>query len=73
MPKTQILRLTLETKIRMTVTGAKPGIFETKQVSWNRETLINTSCMTYKRRSLQGKIFVFFLQDTHKTTFQVRI
>ena len=47
--------------------------FGAKQVSWNRGTSIYTSRTTFKRRVPQGKNFVFFLQDTLKTTFQVRI
>ena len=39
-------------------------IFRTGEISWNRGTLINVSCKTYKRRVRQGKIMVFFLQDT---------
>ena len=49
------------------------GFFGAGQVSWNRSTLINTSCTTYKRRAPQRKIFLFFLQDILKTAFQVRI
>ena len=56
-------------KVRMTVTGAQPGRAE--QVSWNRGTLINTSCTTDKRRAAQGKIFVFYLQDNLKTGFRM--
>ena len=35
-------------------------LFWAEQVSWNRGTLINTSCTIYKRRAPQGKIFLFF-------------
>ena len=45
----------------------------TKQVSWNRGTLINTLCTTYKRSAPHEKIFVIFLQDTLQTAFQIRI
>ena len=41
----------------------------TGQVSWSRGTLINTSRTTYKRSAPQGKMFVFFLQDSPKTAF----
>ena len=34
--------------------------------------LINTSCTTYKRKAPQKNIFVFFLQNTLKTAFQMR-
>ena len=32
-------------------------------------TLINVLCMAHKRKALQGKSFVFFLQDALKTAF----
>ena len=44
-----------------------------EKISWKRSTSINTSCKTYKRRALQGKIFLFFLQDILKTAFKMRI
>ena len=44
------------------------------EISLNRGTLINTSCMKYKRRPPQENIFfVFFLKDILKTAFQIRI
>ena len=41
----------------------KQGFFGAGQVSWNRSTLINTSCTTYESRAPKRKIFLFFLQD----------
>ena len=44
-------------KVRMRLTGkqCRKGLLE-----WG--TSINTSCTTYKRRALQGNIFMFLLQ-----------
>ena len=42
-----------------------------EQISWNRGTLMNTSCTTYKRR--EGKNFLVFLQNILKTAFKMRI
>ena len=39
------------------------------EVSWNEDTSINVSCVTHKRKALQRKFFVFFLQDAPKITF----
>ena len=57
------------------------GFFVAGQVSWNRNTLIKTSCTSctlIKTSALQkkgsaGKNFLVFLQDILKTAFQVRI
>ena len=68
----QILRWKLGWKVRMRVTGAQPET-GADQVSWNRGTSINTTCTKYKRRTPQEKNFVFFLQNTLETAFQMRI
>ena len=47
--------------------------FRAGEVSWNEGTSINVSCEAHKRKALQRKIFVFFLQDALKITFQLRI
>ena len=44
-------------------------IFVAGEVSWNLSTSINVSCATHKRKAPQGKIVVFFLQDTLTTAF----
>ena len=41
--------------------------------SLNGSTLINTLSTTCKRRALQGNICAFFLHDSFKTGFQMRI
>ena len=46
--------------------GAQPGIFQGREVSWNRGTSIKVSCTTYEKRAPQEKVVVFFLQDTLK-------
>ena len=56
----------------MRVTGAQPET-GADQVSWNRGTSINTTCTKYKRRTPQEKNYVFFLQNTLETAFQMRI
>ena len=57
----------------MRATGAQTEIFGGRTGFLNRGTSINTSCVTYKRRASQGKIFVFFLQNNLKITLQMRI
>ena len=57
----------------MNVTGVQSRILGAGQVSWNKGPSINTSCMTYKRRALQAKNFVFFLHDILKAAFQMKI
>ena len=44
--------------------------FGAREVSWNGGTFINVSCVTNKRKVLQGKILVFFLQDLLKLHFK---
>ena len=47
--------------------------FGAGEVSWNEGTSINVSCVTRKRKTPQGIILVFFLQDALKITFQMGI
>ena len=60
-------------KLRWKLQALNQGFFGAEQISWNRDTLINNSCATYIRQAPQGNIFLFFLQDTLKTSFQMRI
>ena len=71
--KIQSLKWKLVWKVKMKVRQATRFFFGAEQISWNRGTLINTSCATYKRRTPQGKMFVFFLQDALKTAFKLKI
>ena len=47
--------------------------FAAEEVFWNKGTVINDSCTTYKRRATQGKIFLFFLQNILKTAFKMNV
>ena len=43
--------------------------FGAGEVSWDRGTLINVSCTTFKRKDPEGNTMLLFLQDTLKTAF----
>ena len=48
------------------LTDTLPGLFGGMGCFLEQGTSINVSCTTYKRRALQGKMLIFFLQDTIK-------
>ena len=54
-------------KVKLKATGAQPGIFRGRKGSWNRSTLIHTSCTTYKRRK---NFLVFFFKIFLKLHFK---
>ena len=45
--------------------------FGTEKISWRRDASINTSCVTYKKRALQGETFAFFPQGTLKNCISI--
>ena len=49
--------------------GRNQEFFRAGEFSWNQGTLINISFITHERKAPQGKIWGFFLPETHKTTF----
>ena len=57
----------------MRATGAQLEILGGRTGFLNRGNSINTSCVTYKRRASQRKVFGFFLQNNLKTALQMRI
>ena len=44
------------------------NFFGAEQIFWNRDTSINTSCASYKRRALQGEILISIENLTHRCT-----
>ena len=64
----------MKMKVRMKskIQARNQEFFWAKEISWNRGTSINTSFATCKRRAPQGVIFVFLLQETLKTAFQMK-
>ena len=68
------IRMKVRCKFRVSVTGAQLRIFRDRAGFLEQcHTSINTSCATYIRRAPQGKMFVFFCQDTLKIAFLMRI
>ena len=46
-----------------------PGIFLSREVSWNKGILINISCSAHEREPPQEKLSQFLLLDTPKIAF----
>ena len=46
--------------------------FKAEEVLWNQGTSITISSKTHERKALLGNLVEFFLQDTVKTTFQMK-
>ena len=58
--KSQIIEWKVGWKVRMRATGAQLEILGGRTGFLNRGNSINTSCVTYKRRASQRKVFGFF-------------
>ena len=52
--------------------GAKPGIFQGREVFRNKGTSTNISSTTHEKKASQGKTLEFILLDSLKTAFQMR-
>ena len=57
---------------RIRRSGAKPGIFQGREVFRNKGTSTNISSTTHEKKASQGKTLEFILLDSLKTAFQMR-